>query len=312
MTMTVLGENVPGKLMASERTQCLVCTGKTFVAYDSDRPDLVRCADCGFVTVGEEIDSEKVSALYGREYFHGAEYADYVRDRPAIQRNFKARVETMLRYCGGGKLLEIGCAYGFFLDLVRDRFDCLGYDRVEAAVAYANQVLGLRAECKDLLADDSIAQGSLDVVTMWDVIEHLEQPERYLEKAGSLLKEGGYLFLTTGDIDSWNARWRKDRWRLIKIKSHLHFFSEKTMTRLLERLGLEVLEVSYPGYFRSIDQMLYNILVLGKNQPRLYRLLSFFPWKTMAYINLFDIMCVVARRPPVGTHRSFIRPQTAC
>ncbi len=302
MTMTVLGEKVAEKPMASERAQCPVCTGKTVVAYDSDRPDLVRCAGCGFVTLRGGADPELVSSIYGQDYFHGSEYADYVRDRPALQRNFKDRIETVLKYCKNGKLIEIGCAYGFFLDLVRDRFDCLGFDRVEAAVAYANQVLGLHAQCKDFLADDSVAEGSVDVVAMWDVIEHLEHPERYLEKAGSLLKEGGYLFLTTGDIDSWNARWRKTEWRLIKIKSHLHFFSRDTIGHLLERQGFEVVDVSYPGYFRSVDQMLYNVLVLGKRQRRLYDLLSLvLPLKAMVYLNLFDIMCVVARRRPEVT-----------
>ncbi len=269
------------------------------MAYDGGRPDLARCAVCGFVTLRGGADAERVASLYGEDYFHGAEYADYVRDRPALQRNFKDRVETVLRYCGKGKLLEVGCAYGFFLDLVRDRFDSLGYDRVEAAVAYANQVLGLHAECKDLLADESIAEGSLDVVTMWDVIEHLEQPEQYIEKAGRLLKAGGYLFLTTGDIGSMNARWRKAKWRLIKVRSHLHFFSRETIGRLLERRGFEVIEVSYPGYFRSVDQMLYNILVLGQGQRRLYDLFArILPLKAMIYMNLFDIMCVVARRRP--------------
>ncbi|MBM4134061.1 MAG: class I SAM-dependent methyltransferase [Nitrospira sp.] len=277
---------------------CLVCAGGPFVAYAGGRPDLARCAACGFVTMRGGADPETLSSLYEQDYFHGAEYADYVRDRPALQRNFGERVKTMRRYCRSGTLLEIGCAYGFFLDLVRDQFDCRGYDRVETAVAYANKVLSLRAECKDFLAENSIPAGSIDVVAMWDVIEHLENPERYLERTRSLLKEGGYLFLTTGDIDSWNARRRKAKWRLIKIRSHLHFFSRDTIGRLLERQGFEVIDVSYPGYFRSIDQMLYNILVLGKNHPRLYRLLSFFiPRKAMLYINLFDIMCVVARRP---------------
>lgn len=300
--MTLSLQDASNRAPVAQRARCLVCTRGSFVAYDDGRPDLARCANCGFVTLRGGADPERVSSLYGEDYFHGAEYADYVRDRPALQRNFRERVKTVLRYCGGGTLLEIGCAYGFFLDLVRDRFDCLGYDRVETAVAYANDVLGLRAECKDFLAADAIAAGSLDVVTMWDVIEHLEQPERYLEKAGSLLKEGGYLFLTTGDIDSWNARWRRSQWRLIKIKSHLHFFSRDTIRRLLERQGFEVVEVSYPGYFRSMDQMLYNILVLGKKQRRLYDLLSLVtPGKAMLYMNLFDIMCVVARRPCAGT-----------
>src|SRR5262245_22186186 len=77
---------------------------------------IVRCPCCSLMCFADDVDP---SRLYMDAYFAGGEYADYVADRSILQRNFARRIGQLLRLKPGGKLLEIGSAYGFFLELAR-------------------------------------------------------------------------------------------------------------------------------------------------------------------------------------------------
>jgi SAM-dependent methyltransferase len=259
---------------------------------------LVRCDDCSFVAAAADLDEEKLRCLYGEAYFFGDEYVDYLGDRRVFERNFRRRLTLVRRYQPDGLLIEVGSAYGFFLHMAQQHFRVLGYEISEDAARYARQVLEVPSKCADFVEDDGVGPGDADVVVMWDVLEHVAQPDRFIQKAADVLRVGGYLFLTTGDIDAWLPRRQGARWRLIHPPTHLNYFSRNTLQRLLESKGFRVLEVSYPGYFRSLHQTLYSLLALGrKRPPSLYRvLLSFLPKKLPIFLNTFDIMCVGALR----------------
>ena len=241
-----------------------------------------------------------LASLYGTDYFCGDEYADYLGDKAIIQKNMRRWLRLVRKYVPGGFLVEVGSAYGFFLELAQSHFRVLGYDVSEESVRYARDVLRVPARCEDFLSDEDLAEGSVDMVAMWDVIEHLDAPDQFIRRSAEVLRPGGFLFLTTGDIDSWLARRQGRRWRLIHPPTHLQYFSRKTINRLLAREGLEVVRVSYPGYWRSIGQILHGLFVFGNHRQAsmIYRLLrKVFPQRMGVFINTFDIMCVVARKP---------------
>ena len=273
---------------------CPVCGNDDFIPLYAG---LIRCGSCDFVRAEVTVSEQDLLSLYGREYFCEDEYADYLGDKAIIQRNLRHWLLMARKYVPRGSLVEVGCAYGFFLELAQKHFQVLGYDVSAEAVDYANSVLGVPARCQDFLTDDSLAPGSVDIVAMWDVIEHLDAPGSFIERSAELLHQGGYLFLTTGDIDSWLARRQGPRWRLIHPPTHLQYFSRKTISHFLTLKGFEVVRISYPGYWRSIDQILHGMFVLGnRHRPsRVHRFLKkVLPRKLGIYVNTFDIMCVVA------------------
>jgi SAM-dependent methyltransferase len=144
---------------------------------------------------------------------------------------------------------------------------------------------------------ENLDTGTFDVGCMYDCIEHLRSPQRFLKKIGSILKPGGYLFLTTGDIESPLARIKGQSWRLIEPPIHIHYFSRKTLETLLNRNGFEVIYNRYCGFYRSLDFTAYRILVLSKLSPGLYTYLS--KWglaQASFYLNLYDIMYVIAKK----------------
>lgn len=132
---------------------------------------------------------------------------------------------------------------------------------------------------------------------MWDTIEHLRQPEQYIEKISKQMASGALLAITTGDIGSLNARLRKEQWRLIHPPTHIHYFSKQSIATMLNNYGFDVVYNQYCGFYRSVDNIAYNIFVLRHKQPKLYKLLKSLRLTELDfYLNLYDIMYVIAKK----------------
>jgi len=284
------------------KSACLVCGG----VYGPSRfPGLARCRDCGFVTADVALTRDDLRSLYSQKYFRGAEYKDYVAERHLHEKHFRRRLSILQKHVAdpkASKLFEVGCAHGFFLQLARGVFrEVGGIDISEDAIRYASENFALPVIAGDLLDQSSI--GSPDVVCLWDTIEHLERPNDYLRKLSTEMPPGALIALTTGDISSLLARIRGARWRMIHPPTHLHYFSRATLARLLQNNGFDVCHCSYEGTYRSIDTAAYIIFNIKHQWPVVYTafqkagVLSF-----SFYLNLFDILLMVAKKRASGTH----------
>jgi len=275
---------------------CPICGG---ASAPSKIRGLLECAGCGFTTADFSLSRPDLEQLYSAPYFRGEEYRDYVGERALLTKQFRLRLRTLLRYVPAARrqgLFEIGAAYGFFLDLARPYFAHVsGIDLSREAAAYAREVVGMPVAAGDFL--EYPLEGPVDAVCMWDTIEHLAQPALYVEKIAERLRREGVLAITTGDISSALARWRKEKWRQIHPPSHLHYFSKHTLRLLLEKNGLEVCYEGYAGCYRSADSAAYILLSLKRGKPGLYRRLratGLLNWSF--YSNLYDILYVIARK----------------
>ena len=277
---------------------CLVCGGKY---QPSSLPGLFQCASCGFISADLNIPDEELRALYSEDYFHGQEYLDYVAEEESLRLNFANRLATLKSLAptwSNADLFEVGCAYGFFLDEVKKQVRVAsGIDVSADAIRYAVERFDVDARCGDYLNTDLRRQ--VDVVAMWDTIEHLKRPDLFIKKLASDIKPGGLLAITTGDIGSLNARLRGAAWRMIHPPTHLHYFSVPTLSALLARNGFDVVHVSHPGNSRRIRSVLYILLALKMKRPGLYAALAKLPMTgARITVNLYDIMFVVGKRRP--------------
>jgi len=276
---------------------CIVCSSNGSTPLYSG---ILKCSSCGYVYADLEMNQSEFEALYAVGYFNGEEYSNYLSDQKNHEKNFKLRLRLLDKYIDSYRyksLLEIGCAYGFFLNLVKDKFkSVVGVDITNEGVSYAKNQLQLNAHKVDLLQWD-FENYKFDVVCMWDVIEHLKSPDLYLKKISENMTSGGILSITTGDIDSAMAKFRGRRWRLIHPPTHAHYFSKSTLSRLLDRYGFDIVNIEYCGFHRSIDNIAYNIFVLRLQMPVIYRILKKLHITNLGvYLNLQDIMYVIAKK----------------
>jgi SAM-dependent methyltransferase len=280
-------------------TVCVVCGGADFEVPVLG--SLARCRTCDFIFLPRTADlPRRIEELYAGDYFTGAEFGDYASQHHTFARNFQAYLQRMRRAgVTSGRLLEVGCAYGFFLEQAQGAFDATGIDVNEPAIAAA-RALGVRASFAEFLTH--MPDAKVDVVCMWDTIEHLLEPQAYVAKARDVLVDGGRLFLTTGDIGSAMARLRGERWRMIHPPSHVNYFSRRTMTRMLDRAGFDVDSIRSVGTHRDVLSSLHLLGLFSKK--RWVRRAAGSAGKALTgrvpsigyYLNLHDIMFVAARR----------------
>jgi len=260
---------------------------------------IVQCPHCTHAWADLNPTDKQLEKIYEKKYFFGEEYVDYLRDRAVLERNFRSRLGVLDRFLDPSRhqnLLEIGSAYGFFLAMVQSRFKkVLGFEISRDGAAYARRS-GLPVLRKDFLKHH--LQGyPVDVACLWDTVEHLRDPRKFLAKLSRSMKPGALVTLTTGDLSSWNARFRGEKWRLIHPPTHLHYFTRESLRTMFELNGFEVIYMKHCGFWRSLDNAAYISLVLRSNRKKWYDLFRrSFLSRGQLYLNMFDILHVIARR----------------
>jgi 2-polyprenyl-3-methyl-5-hydroxy-6-metoxy-1,4-benzoquinol methylase len=275
------------------RLDCPACGRMTpqRYLYSKNHCDIRACEECGLGrTEAQQFDP---AAYYTGDYFSGGHpdgYGDYVGAEPILRREFARTVEFIRRFRADGRLLELGCAYGFFLHEAKPYFDVTGIELAEAAAAHARNT-GLNVFTG--LADAATLErlGAMDVVVLLDVIEHLPNPRETLQLSAQHLVPGGIIVLTTGDFASLYARIAGPRWRLMTPPQHLWFFTPASMGRLATTLGLALTSLDHPWKFVPLSLVSFQVRRMLGLPPRAGRGRLGLP------INLFDAMRVVLRKP---------------
>jgi 2-polyprenyl-3-methyl-5-hydroxy-6-metoxy-1,4-benzoquinol methylase len=280
--------------------RCIVCGGIEFRKIYSDT--LKVCTGCGFATANMEIGPEMLLKTYSVHYFMGEEYLNYLQDKEILQLNFQKRIRTIKRKVAESlpvaHVLEIGCAYGFFGELVRKNWPAATYkgiDVVPEAVQYGRETLKLDLAAGNYLDMKSPAQPYTDVF-LWDVIEHLQFPEKFLARISQETAAGGRIYITTGDFSSFLSWWQGQRWRMIHPPSHIHYFSRVTLIRLLSAYGFRTVSARYIPVYRSLRQIYYSLFLLGKTAGISRKLFSLIPSRWRIPLNTFDIFLLVATK----------------
>jgi 2-polyprenyl-3-methyl-5-hydroxy-6-metoxy-1,4-benzoquinol methylase len=248
---------------------------------------------------------EELRAVYGEAYFRNSRseemgYEDYERDRYCIVKTAGRRLDLIERYQQErGRLLDVGCALGFFLEAAQHRgWQVDGVDISAHATEYAKTELGIPARCGQL-EEVGFEPESYDLLTLWDVIEHVPDPVAHLRYCRSLLRDSGVVVISTPDIGSLVARATRERWMGFKLaEEHLYYFNRQTLSLALDRAGFEVLHLQAIGKDVSLD---FFTRRLGLYAPRVASALARGIEMTglgraSVYVNPRDIVMALARK----------------
>ena len=221
--------------------------------FTRDGHDIVSCPQCGTAFVAQDPSTIDFQALYGESYYTGgsdAVFADYVGQEAARRAHARRKLWLLRQFPPrlprSGRLLDVGCAAGFFLAEAKAFYDVQGVELSTWSSAYARDRLGLAVHT-GTLQQAALPSAHFDIVTLWDVIEHVPDPVPLLTEAARVLKPGGRLVLTTGDWGSAYAQARQADWHLMTPPWHLSFFTRASLTEAGQRAGLRTVHCASEG-----------------------------------------------------------------
>jgi SAM-dependent methyltransferase len=268
--------------------------------------ELISCQACGLTCRRDLPRAEDLEAIYDHTYFGGPDtpsepenYLDYLADEDAHRQTARRRLRFVGRWMTPGALLDVGAAAGFFVDEARHAgWDAEGVDVAPSMTEWGRERLRVAVQTATFAA--MVAPNrAFDAVTMWDYIEHSTDPRGDMRKALDMLRPGGVLILSTGDIGSVLARLSGVRWHLLTPKHHNFYFSPRTMRAMLDRVGFSVERIAHPASPYSARYCLHKLQTMF-GSARLTRAASWIAelpvGDLVVPVNLWDVMVVVARK----------------
>ncbi len=213
---------------------------------------LVR-SRCGLVFVSPRPTLAAARQLYGDSYFHAREEHEVREARFAM---YRLEAREVKRRVGCGRILDVGCGRGYFLNELGPEFEKVGVDVSESALEYARKQLGITVilgSLESLAADarPELAPNSYDAVYFRGVLQHLHDPLENLARAHRLLKPGGLLVATVvPNIASPAARLFGDEFRLMLPEVMIYYFMPRTLRAALAKAGFGEVELNFP-YFET-------------------------------------------------------------
>lgn len=246
----------------SKDIYCEVCNNRASEKferlYQKENYTVVKCNNCSFVFIPHNYRQEIAYDSYRdeevlKEVRKGNNWLKYKRH--------KLRVNFIKKYIKKGKLFDAGTGWGHFLHTAkRCGYETNGIEISKLMHLYATQDLKLDVMNGDFFKEP-LQKNYYDIVTMWDVLEHLDYPIAAIKRSLEILKPNGFLVLQVPQIDSFIAKRKKEKWSMMSIE-HVNYFSKKTIKKVLDDNGFDVIKIKSSFEFKLF--IMFSLLPLLK------------------------------------------------
>lgn len=260
-----------------------------------DHAQIVQCRQCGLVYANPRWTPTEVLDAYA-----SVEDELYVAERAGRELTFRRHLQHLEKFTGPGDgraLLDVGAYIGVFVEVAQAAgWEAYGVEPSRWGVQAA-RARGLRVY-EGTLATPEVQAGQFDVITMWDVVEHFDDPSAELRRALTLLKPGGLLAVHTMNVQSWMARLMGRRWPWL-MSMHIYYFSPHTLAQMLRQAGFEIVWSGAQGRYLRLGYLATRLAglsrPLGQLAERLIRRVGL--GEVAVPVNFGDLFTVYAIRP---------------
>lgn len=221
---------------------------------------MVQCNKCGLIWQNPRPTQATIGAYYPPSY---EPFSPAIDDEPLLRRldrryGMNKRCRAIIRHQASGKLLDVGCATGNFLYEMskHNGWQVIGVEPDHHASSYARERLGLDVRTCTL-REANLPADTFDVVTMWNVLEHLHHPIAELMEVYRILKTGGWFIFSIPNVEGLGAKLFGPLWMGWEMPRHLYVFPRPTLAHMLRHVGLEMVDTvclcgSYPSFLLSL------------------------------------------------------------
>lgn len=245
----------------AEEICCCVCGNadpKAFqLKYQKENFSVATCDRCSMHFIPPYFRKQIQYTQYKNEAV--TEAVRHGNNWVKIQRH-KLRFRFIQKFIKSGSLFDLGAGWGHFMLAGKELgYKVYGVEISEQPYLYCVNDLKLPVDHIDFFQMDESKK--FDIITMWDVLEHIDKADEFLAKCSKLTHTGGYLVLQVPQIDSYFAKRHRDNWKMMGL-DHVNYFGKKTITQILEKNGYEVLKIK--SSFEIKLFIMYTILPLLK------------------------------------------------
>lgn len=286
-----------------EKRTCSLCgaQNKLKIKYVLPEFNVLQCQKCGLLTRGTVFDSEEVKKIYSQDYFcklqkdyFSAGISQGLGSSLRVD-DFKNRLKKISQYTKlpKGKILDVGSATGVFLKISKDKgWETTGVEVSKYAATFSAKKFHLKVFCGEL-QNAKFKNNHFDVVTGWDLIEHVEEPAKLVKEIKRILKPKGYIALQTTMTDSLlflvaDLVYKLTFGKVSKLAQmaypvhHSNHFSRNTLKKLLQDNGFKIIA-------KENVEMFYEETSLPKVTLPLLKIFGLFSRFTGKTIELFII-----------------------
>lgn len=214
--------------MYAVHNKCLVCNSTELVELTKYSKDyLVQCSKCNFVFCKRIPTQEELISHY-KQYHRGGFIS------PITIKRYHQLLDEFEPYRKTNNLLDVGCGDGYFLEEAKKRgWNVYGTEFSDEAIQVLKSKNILYNQGK--LSPHNYSLEMFDVITSFEVIEHINNPNEETENVNSILRTGGLYYITTPNFNSFSRFILKHNWKMIEYPEHLCYYSPKTLNLLLDR-----------------------------------------------------------------------------
>jgi ubiquinone/menaquinone biosynthesis C-methylase UbiE len=222
-----------------QKLDCPVCVGQTFThLFEKAGEPFVRCDGCGLIMINPRPVFTQVLETYDQDY--SKKYAKKIDTKRRRAKKFISRIRSFVK---SGRWLDVGCSAGFIVEAAQNAgFEAHGVDVEAWGVDYAKKELKLQHVRQGFLDQQGYPDAHFDVVTVYEVIEHVPDLNAFVAELARILKPGGVLEIRTPDVGHWRTPKPLQNWEAVKPSEHLYYFSRATLQQLLLKHRLKVLK----------------------------------------------------------------------
>ncbi|MDD5530426.1 MAG: class I SAM-dependent methyltransferase [bacterium] len=278
---------------------CIVCKNKDiFTKYIINGFHIFQCRQCSLLFVGEKLSQEELKMWYEQKADVDCDYT--YADQENIE-NLKfyylKLADWISKKMPTGKILDIGCSGGYFLDYMKG-WDCHG---IEISSLYAEKAKAKHGNNihTGTVEDYEYKKEYFDVITLQDVLDHMPDPLQALAKCNSLLKPGGIIVIKVHDISCLFAKLLGPRFYAFVPIFHLVYFNKKNLIETLSMSGFKTEEYKYLAHLLFLKTIFYRLSQDNKKNF-FYKLYNVINRSSLRNIkikkNLYDIITVFARK----------------
>lgn len=238
--------------MYQTHQSCLLCNSTDLIELPEFSKDyLTKCRKCSFVFCKRVPTNQELTDVY----------KGYPRNHnisPITIKRYHELLDTFEPYKKTNKILDIGCGDGYFLQEAKNRgWQVYGTEFTDNAFEIGKKK-GIIMH-QGVLDPQNYAANDFDIITSFEVIEHINNPQPEIHNIKKILRQGGLFYVTTPNFNSVSRFLSKEKWNIVCYPEHLSYYTTGSMNRFLKNEGFKKLKTQTTGISLNRLKVSYNI-----------------------------------------------------